>query len=155
MPRFTGGLSINLRYKQFDASILVQGAAGAQQYISPESGEIGNYYKEFADNRWTVDNTDTEYPRTWNRDEEYWRANASTTPIFLRRTDYVRLKNIEIGFNLPSTVNRKLGIDGLRIYVNGLNLITLDKVKLIDPELEQGTSYPLSKIINAGLTLTF
>jgi TonB-linked SusC/RagA family outer membrane protein len=155
MPRFTAGLSINLRFKQFDAAILFQGAAGAQQYISPESGEIGNFYKEFADNRWTEDHPSNEYPRTWNRDEEYWRANASTNQMFLRKTDYIRLKNIEIGYNLPSTINRKLGIDGLRIYVNGLNLFTMDKVKLIDPELEAGTSYPLSKIINAGLTLTF
>jgi len=155
MPRFTAGLSINLRYKQFDAAILFQGAAGGQQYISPESGEIGNFYKEFADNRWTEDNPSNEYPRTWNRDEEYWRANASTNQMFLRRTDYIRLKNIEIGYSLPAVINRKLGIDGLRIYVNGLNLLTMDKVKLIDPELERGTAYPLPKIINAGLTLTF
>jgi hypothetical protein len=65
------------------------------------------------------------------------------------------LKNIEIGYNLPTSINRKLGIDGLRIYVSGMNLLTLDKLKLYDPELEAGTSYPLSKIVNAGLTLTF
>ncbi len=155
MPRFVGGLSINMRFKQFDAAILFQGAAGGQQYINPECGEIGNFYKDFADNRWTEDNITAAYPRTWNRDEEYWRANASTHELFLRRTDYVRLKNVEIGYSLPSSFNKKIGIDGLRIYVNGLNLLTMDKVKLIDPELEQGTAYPLTKIINAGLTLTF
>jgi hypothetical protein len=146
---------MNLRYKQFDAAVLIQGASGGQQYINPESGEIGNFYKDFVVNRWTEDNPDADYPRTWNRDEEYWRANASTHEVFLRRTDYVRLKNIEVGFNFPTSINRKLGIEGLRIYVSGMNLLTMDKVKLIDPELEQGTSYPLSKIINAGLTLTF
>lgn len=155
LPRFTGGLTINLGWKQFDAAILIQGAAGAQQYISPESGEIGNFYKEFADNRWTVDNPSNEYPRTWNRDEEYWRANVSTNQMFLRSTDYIRLKNIEFGYSLPATLNRKIGIDGLRVYINGSNLLTADKVKLIDPELEAGTSYPLSKIVNLGLTLTF
>ncbi|NJK97650.1 MAG: TonB-dependent receptor [Bacteroidales bacterium] len=56
MPRFTGGLSVNLQYKQFDLAMLFQGATGAQQYVSAESGEIGNYYKDFADNRWTPEN---------------------------------------------------------------------------------------------------
>jgi TonB-linked SusC/RagA family outer membrane protein len=155
MPRFTGGVSINLRYKLFDAAILVQGAAGAQLYINPESGEIGNFLKEFADNRWTVDNPTASYPRTWNRDEEFWRSHATT--FFLRKTDYIRLKNVEIGFNLPASLNKKIGIDGLRIYVSGMNLLTMDKLKVYDPEQDNGagTAYPLQKIINAGLTLTF
>ncbi|HLO57773.1 MAG TPA: TonB-dependent receptor [Bacteroidales bacterium] len=155
MPRFIGGASINLRYKQFDASILIQGAAGAQLYISPESGEIGNYLKEFAVNRWTPENTGATYPRAWNRDEEYWRNRSNT--FFLRKTDYIRLKNIEIAYNIPVKINQKLGIDGLRIYVNGMNLMTLDKLKVYDPELDNsaGTAYPLQKIVNAGVTLTF
>ena len=141
MPRFTGGVSLNLRYKLFDAAILVQGAAGAQLYINTESGEIGNFLKEFADNRWTEDNTTATYPRTWNRDEEYWRSHATT--FFVRKTDYIRLKNVEIAFNLPSS-NKKLGIDGLRIYVNGMNLLTMDKLKVYDPEQDNGagTAYP-------------
>lgn len=153
MPRFTGGVSINLQFMQFDLAILLQGAAGAEQYINPESGDIGNYYKEFADNRWTPENTGASYPRAWNRDEEYWRSQSNT--FWLRRTDYLRLKNLELGYNLPTKLNKILGIDGLRVYVNGQNLFTLDKCKLIDPELEQGTSYPLSRIVNAGFTLTF
>jgi TonB-linked SusC/RagA family outer membrane protein len=153
MPRFIGGASINIQWRQFDLAMLLQGATGSQQYISPESGEIGNYYKDFADNRWTPENTDASYPRTFNRDEEYWRSQANT--FWLRKTDYLRLKNIELGFNFPSKVNRKLGIEGLRLYVNGLNLLTIDKAKIIDPEVESGTSYPLQRVINGGLTLTF
>ena len=155
MPRYTGGLSLNLRYKLFDAAILVQGASGAQLYINTESGEIGNFLKEFADNRWTEDNPTATYPRTWNRDEEYWRSHATT--FFVRKTDYIRLKNIEVAFNFPASLNKKLGIDGLRIYVNGMNLLTMDKLKVYDPEQDNGagTSYPNQKIVNAGLTLTF
>ena len=48
-----------------------------------------------------------------------------------------------------------MGIEGLRIYANGLNLLTFDKVKLIDPELTSGQAYPLQRIVNLGLTLTF
>ncbi len=155
MPRFTGGMNIDLRYKQFDASFLFQGAAGAQIYVNTESGEMGNFLKEYADNRWTEDNPTASYPRTWNRDEEFWRSHQNT--FFLRKKDYIRLKNVEIAYNLPASLNQKLGIDGLRIYVNGMNLLTWDKLKLFDPEQENGagTAYPLQKIVNAGITLTF
>lgn len=153
MPRFTGGLNINLQWKNFDLALLFQGAMGAQQYIRSESGEIGNYYKDFADNRWTPENPNASYPRTFNRDEEYWGSQRNT--FWLRKTDYLRLKNLELGFNLPNKIDKALGIEGLRIYVNGLNLLTVDKAKLIDPEVEAGTSYPLQRVINGGITLTF
>ena len=152
-PRFVGGLTFNLRYKQFDLSMLFQGALGAVQYVSAESGEIGNYYKLYADNRWTPENTVTAFPRTWNRDEEYWRSQSNT--FWLQNMNYVRLKNFEMGYTLPSNVNKTLGIDGLRLYVNGSNLLTLSKQKLIDPETEGGTSYAPQRVITGGLTLTF
>lgn len=116
---------------------------------------MGNFLKEFADNRWTEDNPTASYPRTWNRDEEFWRQNRNT--FFLREKDYIRLKNVEIAYNFPTSLNQKLGIDGLRIYISGMNLLTLDKLKVYDPEQENsaGTAYPLQKIVNAGITLTF
>ncbi len=152
-PRFIGGFAANLKYKQFDLAMLVQGAAGAVQYIRAESGEIGNYYKDFADNRWTPENTDATYPRAFNRDEEYWGSQRNT--FWLRSTDYIRLKNLEVGYSLPSTANAVLGIENLRFYVNGLNLLTIDKAKIIDPESEAGTDYAPQRVITAGLTLTF
>jgi hypothetical protein len=69
--------------------------------------------------------------------------------------NYVRLKNFEIGYSLPSSVDKALGIEGLRFYLNGLNLLTLSKEKLFDPELESGRSYPLQRVVTGGLTLTF
>jgi len=152
-PRFVGGLNASLRYKQFDLTILVQGAAGAQQYVRAESGEIGNYYKDFADKRWTPENIDASYPRTFNRDEEYWGSQQNT--FWLRSTDYIRLKNLEIGYSLPVSVSKSIGIENLRLYMNGTNLLTLDKAKVIDPETESGTAYAPQRIITAGLTLTF
>jgi TonB-linked SusC/RagA family outer membrane protein len=152
-PRFIGGLNASLRYKQFDVTILVQGAAGAVQYVRAESGEIGNYYKDFADKRWTPENINASYPRTFNRDEEYWGSQANT--FWLRSTDYIRLKNFEIGYTFPMNTNKSLGIEGLRLYMNGTNLLTMDKAKVIDPETSGGTSYAPQRIITAGLTLTF
>ncbi len=153
IPRFIGALNLSLRYKQFDLTLLLQGTSGAVQYVNPESGDIGNYYKLYADNRWTPENTNTNFPRAWNRDEEYWRSQQNT--FWLQNMNYLRMKNVEIGFSLPSKLDKALGIEGLRFYVNGQNVLTFSKEKLIDPELEQGTSYPLSRIVTGGLTLTF
>ena len=153
LPLFTGGLSASLFVGGFDVSVLFQGTVGAVVYINPESGEIGNYFSYYADNRWTPSNPSSEFPRAWNRDNEYWRSQGNT--FWLHETDYIRLKNIEVGYTLPASVNSALNVQGIRFYVNGLNLLTLSKEKLIDPELTSGTAYPLQRIVNLGLTLTF
>jgi TonB-dependent starch-binding outer membrane protein SusC len=155
IPKFTGGITMNLSYKQFDVAILLQGAAGAHRYINTESGEIGNFLQEYADDRWTPDNPDASNPRTSNRSDEYWKNNNNT--FFLQSTDYIRLKNLEIGYSLPQKLNSRLRIQGLRIYLSGLNLLTLDHLKSFDPESDSGSGnyYPLSKTYNMGITLTF
>jgi TonB-linked SusC/RagA family outer membrane protein len=153
MPRFIGGLTIDLKYKGFDLAILLQGATGAEVYYFPESGEIGNYYKEFADNRWTPENNTSSFPRAFNRGDEYWGGYSNT--YWLYNMNYVRLKNFEIGYTLPAGVNNTLGIEGIRFAINGINLLTLSKQKLIDPELETGQAYPLQRVITGGITLTF
>ncbi len=155
IPRFQGGLNLNIGWKQFDLAILFQGAAGAVQYVSTESGEIGNFLNFYADDRWTPENIDGSQPRAKNRDEEYWTIHENT--FFLRSTDYVRLKNLEVGYNLPANVTNRLGMEGLRIYFNGINLATIDKFKVYDPESSSSTGqyYPQNRTINAGVTLTF
>lgn len=154
-PKYSGGISINLGYKQFDLSILFQGTAGAARYIKTESGEMGNYLQEFAEARWTPTNTNASGPRAFNRDEEYWMSQRNT--YFLRDANYIRLKNLELGYNTHSNFNDRLHIAGLRIYVNAMNLLTFDSLKVFDPETTNtaGTYYPLSRIINVGSTLTF
>lgn len=154
IPTFTAGVSMNFGYQNFDLSILFQGAAGAVTYYPhSDSGEMGNYLKDFADNRWTPSNIDAKYPRVFNREEEYWVKNRST--VFLYNTDYIRLKNIEFGYTVP--VNKSTGIQGLRIYISGLNLLTIDHNNIFDPETDAsaGQVYPLNRTYNAGVTLTF
>ncbi len=156
VPTFTGGLNLNLQYKGFDLSILAQGATGAVNYISTESGEIGNYLESFADGRWTVNNTTANKPRTFNRGNEYWASNGNT--YFLRKTDYIRLKNLQFGYALPKRFTEKIGIQMFRVYLSGFNLLTYSPdYKDFDPEASAGSgqSYPLQRVLSAGLTLTF
>jgi TonB-dependent starch-binding outer membrane protein SusC len=153
-PLFQGGFTTNLRYHQFDLALLIQGAAGAKQPIQTESGSIGNYLLEVYNNRWTVDNPSSVHPRIADRNNQYYSGGND---YWLRSSDYVRLKNLEIGYTLPTTLGQRVGLNNLRVYVNGLNLVTIDKLKVFDPETvsQSGQYYPQSRIINMGATLTF
>jgi len=161
IPRFTGGLAIDLSYKNFYATLLMQGAAGAVRSIYMESeGEGFNYLMQNVAGRWTEDNPDASKPRAYNRVGEYWRANPGwNNTYYTKSNDYLRLKNIEIGYNLPADFIEKWGLTGLRVYFSGQNLLTLTKLEDFDPESTfnqtTGTIYPTNKTSNFGLSITF
>ncbi len=155
-PTFTGGVNINVGYKGFDLSILLQGATGGMQYIGfNESGDIGNYLQYSHDHQWTIDNPSSVDPRIANRNDTYYTQQPNT--YFLRSSNYLRLKNIEIGYNLSDKIGKRAGINAFRVYANALNLATWDKMKLWDPEstVGNGQYYPQSRILNAGVRVTF
>jgi TonB-linked SusC/RagA family outer membrane protein len=157
-PTFTGGLNINLGYKNFDLSILFQGATGGLLFIGTESGDIGNYLKDTYDNRWTVENPSSKDPRISNRGGTYYTGGGfGANTYFLRSSDYLRLKNVELGYNLPVDIGKKAGLSNARIYVSGLNLITWDEMKIWDPEStsSSGQYYPQARIISFGARVTF
>ncbi|GAB3783149.1 TonB-dependent receptor [Spirosoma horti] len=155
-PRFQGGLNASVRYKNFDLSILFQGSAGGQIFLQTESGTIGNFLQYSYDHRWTVDNPSTVDPRIVDRSNQYF---SNGTTYWIRSTDYVRLKNLELGYTLPSALGNKIGLNNLRVYVNGLNLATYAPAMkgIYDPESTNsgGQYYPQARVINAGLTLSF
>ena len=155
IPLFQGGMNVNASFRNFDLSILLQGAAGARQYVSAgESGNIGNYLLDIYENRWTVDNPSSEHPRIANRSDQYFSGGNT---YWFRKADYIRLKNLEIGYSLPASLTQKVGINNARIYVNGLNLLTVDKLKVYDPESDNSTGqyYPQARVINTGISVTF
>ncbi|WP_153796496.1 SusC/RagA family TonB-linked outer membrane protein [Foetidibacter luteolus] len=153
-PTFQGGLVIGAQYKNFDLSILFQGATGGELFVQTESGTIGNYLKYTYDHRWTVDNPSSVDPRTVDRNNQYF-SNRNT--YYMMNTNYLRLKNFEIGYTLPSEIGKKVGISSLRVYVNGLNMITWAKQDIFDPESVNSSFqyYPQAKIINTGVSVTF
>ncbi|HLR24332.1 MAG TPA: TonB-dependent receptor [Fodinibius sp.] len=155
IPEWTGGLTFSGNYKQFDMSVFFQGAAGASQYVRTSSGEFGNYLAEFARKRWTPDHRNSEGPRAFNREEEYWIAQNNT--YFYKKTDYIRLKTLELGYNFPNRLIERWGVQNLRIYLSGYNLLTWDTFGLMDPEAssDSGGYYPQKRVFNAGISLTF
>jgi TonB-linked SusC/RagA family outer membrane protein len=158
VPTFNFGATINLQYKNFDLSILLQGATGAVMLYGTESGDIGNYLKYSYDHRWSVDNPSSLYPRLASRGDTYYTGgNFGNNTFFMLNKDYVRLKNIEFGYTLPVGITKRISAGSLRIYVNAINLVTIAAQSIYDPEVSNGSGqyYPQTKVINTGLRLTF
>lgn len=169
IPTFTFGSYINLSYKNFDLSVLFQGATGAVMYVNSDGGTFTNFRKSLLDGRWSPTNPNGNIPRTPNRGNYYWDNTGNT--FFLHKTDYVRLKTLQFGYTIGAKSIEKTGIRNLRVYVSGQNLLTwCPGLKDFDPEQgsnatpsdlknaipnNSGGSYPLSRIVTMGLTLTF
>lgn len=157
VPKFQFGGNLSLQYKAFDLTALFQGAVGASVYVRTESGDIGNYLKYSHDNRWSIDNPSSEHPRLASRNDTYYTGSHFNNTYYLFSTDYVRLKNLEIGYTVPRSITDKVNIGRLRAYVNGLNLFTITPQPVYDPETtnQAGTNYPQQRVLNAGFSLTF
>ena len=154
-PTFNFGANFNLQYKGFDFTLLLQGATGAKMRVMTESGDIGNYLKYSHDNRWSIENPSSEHPRLASRNDRWYTQGTFENTYFLFSKDYIRLKNIELGYTIPMPNQQVL--QRVRIYVNALNLVTWDKLKVFDPESNDtaGNYYPQSRVINTGLSVTF
>lgn len=157
-PTFNFGANLTASYKGFDLTALIQGATGSSLRVQTESGDIGNYLKWSHDNRWSIDNPSSEHPRLASRGDTYYTGgNYGQNTYWLFSKDYVRLKNLEIGYTLPNSLVERVGLGSLRAYVNGLNLVTIDSLDFFDPESTAGSGvyYPQTRIVNLGLNVSF
>jgi TonB-dependent starch-binding outer membrane protein SusC len=167
IPTFTGGFSFDLQYKNFYLTVLFQGAAGAERSYRTFSGGpgVGNFMYNLIKDRWTPEHPSAVNPRAWERGGAYWMTDGEpNNTYFVRSSDYLRLKNAEIGYTLSAKYAKKVGLQSMRVYASGLNLITFTKMKDFDPESPDDAPgsiwvnsqvYPLNKTINVGLTVTF
>ena len=160
LPQMSFGFGGTVAYKWLDFSMYFTGAAQSSIFLSGYSmwpfydGEgVNNVLREYYDNRWTPDRTDALYPAI---DRGNNPNNFLNSTIWLRNGNYLRLRNAEIGFNLPEDVVRRLHVKDLRLFINGMNLYTWDHVKIIDPESNDGTGgYPLQRSFNFGVQINF
>ena len=90
-------------------------------------------------------------------DTYFTGGNYGNNTYFLFSKDYIRLKNIELGYTLPKNLMDRVKESNLRVYVNALNLLTVAANNIFDPEATNGagTYYPQARVINTGLSLTF
>ena len=155
-PDLIGSLNLGASVGQFDLRAQFQGAGRVHHNVfTSAQGEFGNYFQEFAENRWTPENKDASGPRAFNRDEPYWTSNMST--FWIRDAQYLRLKNARIGYTLPTGLSRRFSMDRLEMYLSGRNLVTFTPLEIGDPEVRAGgaQAYPPERQFTVGINLGF
>ncbi|SHL63074.1 TonB-linked outer membrane protein, SusC/RagA family [Chryseobacterium carnipullorum] len=160
LPKLTGGLSTSIAYKNFDLSGLLTFRIGGKildtDYTSLMSNgnSGGRAWSAEMLNRWTPENPNTDVPAL-STTTNNWNSSSSR---FLYSGTYARLKNVSLGYTLPSDYFEKLGLKKFRIYVQAENLLTFYKHKGMDPEQSlDGTTYyryPAMRTITFGLQAT-
>lgn len=167
VPEIVYGYGFSVQYKNFDISGFFQGQSRVSFFIDPnqvspfvqstDSSVPGNtqLLKAFADNHWSPANQDIYalYPRLGvNRNDI--ENNLQPSTWWMRDGSFMRLKSAELGYSLPQSLAKRMGLRNLRVYMNGLNLITWTSFKLWDPELGgNGFAYPVQKVYNLGINL--
>lgn len=169
VPEMMFGLNLGAEYKGFDFNMFFQGAALFDVSlcgIYADKGIRDNtfYTKPFyvdgntpyylVEGSWRPDNTNAEYPRlgiearnNGGKFSSWWVVNGA----------YLRLKSAQIGYTIPATITKKVGIERIRAYASGSNLFTISKLKHLDPEMpnvNQGY-YPQQRVFEFGINLTF
>lgn len=164
IPEINYGFGVSIGYKGFDASVFFNGVAhvtrqigGSNLYGASSSPQLtGQVFKDVAQNHWTVDNQNVNapYPRLGTTRSN---NNVQTSDYWTRDMSFLRLKNAEIGYTFPKKWTKKAGIQALRLYVMGTNLLTFSDFKLWDPELDTayGTRYPITRNVSVGLNINF
>jgi TonB-linked SusC/RagA family outer membrane protein len=152
-PNWMYGINGLLQYKDFDLSVLFQGAFGYTTYIWMDP-----LYTDYAfSHRWTEENNDPHalVPRVGSNG-----ANGLTSDYWTHNTSYIRLKNAALGYNIPKKILKKINVDKIRIYVAGTNLLTLSSLSEygVNPEQSNGNPtsfYPMQRTISFGLNISF
>jgi hypothetical protein len=134
-PKYFGGLMQTFNYGSFDASIDLQYAFGFYIYNQTkatlmDNGKSRNKSEDIL-NAWTKAGDNTDVPRLyWN--ENFWSTNASTR--WLEKGDFVRIRNVQIGYSLPKAAIARIKASRLRVYIQANNLHTFTGYSGIDPE---------------------
>jgi len=168
MPDWTYGFNMNISYKNVDLSMVFQGTIGNQIYDATRRTDL-KYINlpSYMWGRWTGEGTSNSTPRfSWNDNNGNWLSSD----LYVKNGDYLRLKNIQLGYTLPQKLTRKVLISSLRLYVAAENMLTFTKYEGFDPEIsnggnkitDSGTSigidrgvYPQARTFTFGLNLKF
>ena len=168
-PEIVYGFGGTIGYKKFDFSIFFQGAARTSFFINPENiapfvlnddnnrqlTYQNNLLNVIAQDHWSEDNRDSYafWPRL---SDKFVENNNQVSTWWMRDGSFLRLKSIEIGYNAPKNFNTKLGLQDLRIYINGSNIAVWSAFKMWDPEMGgSGLGYPIQSVYNVGLKVNF
>jgi TonB-linked SusC/RagA family outer membrane protein len=166
-PEIVYGFGFSTGFKGFDLSAFFQGQARVSFFVdptrvspfipSPDAYVYGNtqVLQGFADSHWSEEHQDlyASYPRL-GVSRNVIENNIQPSTWWLRDASFLRLKSLEVGYTLPARISKSLKLTNLRIYFNGLNLLTWSPFKMWDPEQAgNGFAYPIQKVFNVGLNV--
>ncbi|SDD84261.1 SusC/RagA family TonB-linked outer membrane protein [Pedobacter soli] len=168
-PEIVYGFGGTFGFKGFDISAFFQGSARSSFFINPGNispfvlnNESGNpnvtqngLLQVIADSHWSEQNRDSYafWPRL---SPNFVNNNTRTSTWWMRNGAFLRLKSVELGYNLQSKLQKRLGLSSARFYVNATNLGALSAFKLWDPEMGgNGLGYPVQTVYNLGLNVSF
>jgi TonB-linked SusC/RagA family outer membrane protein len=157
-PLIFFGLTMGAEYKGFDINVLIQGVTNRDVYVGGSSiwafqnGGFGQAYENNL-NRWTPATAATAtYPRVNIGSNTNNQAQSS---YWMRNGDYVRLKQVEMGYSLPQNLIRHIKLQTIRLFARGYNLFTIESKDLDDrdPEIISAFSYPMQRLLNFGINI--
>lgn len=161
IPKYTYGINTNWAYKSFDLTVDFQGVADVEVYNANIGWRYGNenFSKDFFDNRWHGAGTSNKYPSA-KIGSTY---NAKPSSFFIESGSYFRIRNVQLGYVLPSSLTNRWHLSRLRVYLNAQNPFTFFKYNGFSPEVVGGgptgsgidaNVYPLSATYNFGVNIT-
>jgi TonB-dependent starch-binding outer membrane protein SusC len=156
-PKWMYGFNTNLKYGDFDLTAIFQGVAKIDRFLN-SNGQLGmdgdrNNALLYWTDRWTPANPSTTLPRLGGVN------NSVASAFFIQDMSYLRLKNIELGYTIPSKILKNIFVKSIRAYVSGQNLLTFTKVENFDPERQPDAgsdqNTPLYKVFTVGFNFKF
>jgi len=160
IPEITYGLTINLHYKAFDFTTFFQGVAHySSNYANQgtyENTKLGTYFG-YTRTAWTAERYAAGEKITYPALSTLSNSNHRANSFFIMDRSFVRLKNIELAYTLPEGVLKVVGIQKMRVFISGDNLITWANLRMdhLDPETSGSLTYPETKMTSLGLNITF
>ena len=166
VPTTVYGFGFTIGWKDLSVGMMFQGVAGAERVLNGSSvnpfnggGGSGNLYSNIGD-RWTEEKPDQNafYPRlSYGSETTSNINNFQKSTWWVRNMNFLRLKTLQISYNLPKPWVNKVHLKNAAVYVMGTNLFTLSRFKLWDPELntDNGASYPNTTSYSVGINFTF
>lgn len=162
IPRINFGFGFRVAWKGISLSTLFQGVSAYDKILNTLNTSSGGvfqtgdrpYFSIWAKDYWTPGTPNAKYPMA---SDLFGDQNVGGGPstFWIRNGAYIRLKNLDLGYDLPGKWIKHVGLQKVRFFVNGTNLFVITGFKEYDPEQERLDSYPLMKTYTAGLNVTF
>ncbi|WP_083256938.1 SusC/RagA family TonB-linked outer membrane protein [Arcticibacter eurypsychrophilus] len=162
-PEIVYGFGGTIGFKGFDISAFIQGSARSSFFINPKNiapfvlngGSQNGLLQAISESYWSEDNRDSY--AMWPRlSPNFIDNNNQTSTWWMRNGSFLRLKSVEVGYNVSDRFVKRLAMRNIRIYLNSTNLGAISSFKIWDPEMGgNGLGYPIQTVYNIGLSASF